>query len=118
MTFKPNRTLLTLLILASMTPACAACVSAPRTVTLSSAHDCGTRVPPQLRKPVAPADLPASSTQGEWVAFGDAQTGKLDQANDRNQTVLWIVDNCEAEKNKAVKEATSRSVWDKLAFWK
>ena len=118
MTSRANRTPLTLLILACMTPAFGACVSAPRTVTLNSAHDCGTRVPPQLRKPVAGADLPLKGTQGEWVAFGDAQTGKLDQANDRNETVLWIVDNCEAEKTKALKQATTRSFWDKLAFWR
>lgn len=118
MTFKANRALMTLLLVTSMTPAFAACVSAPRTVTLSSAFDCGSRVPPQLRKRVDGPPLPVSGEAGEWVEFGDKAIGKLDQANDSKETVLWIFDRCEAEKTAAVKEATSRSFWDKLAFWK
>lgn len=58
--------------------------------------------------------MPAKREQGEWIAFGDAQTGRLDQANDRNDTVLWIMDSCEAEKNNALKQATSRSFWDRV----
>jgi hypothetical protein len=37
-----------------------------------------------LGVPAAP--LPDGNTVGDWIAFGDAQTGKLDQANGAPRT--------------------------------
>lgn len=51
---------------------------------------------------------------GEWVAFGDAQTGQLERANDEKQTALWIVRNCEAEQAKAARDINKP--W--YAFWR
>jgi hypothetical protein len=43
---------------------------------------------------------------GDWVAFGDAQTGKLDQANGRTKDAIGIVARCEKRDADAVKKAT------------
>lgn len=55
---------------------------------------------------MAGADLPGGNTVGDWIAFGDAQTGKLDQANDRTKAAVGIVERCEARDAAAVKRAT------------
>jgi hypothetical protein len=47
---------------------------------------------------------------GDWIAFGDAQTGKLDQANGRTSDAISIVERCEARDAAAVKRATRRKV--------
>jgi hypothetical protein len=62
--------------------------------------------------------MPVAGEEGEWVEFGDKAIGKLDQANDSKETVLWIYDRCEAEKQKAVEALQPRSIWDRLAFWR
>ena len=105
---RPTRALLPALL---VTLACAACASAPRIETIPVALACASRVPPQLRDDVKPAPLPADQTVGEWVAFGDAQTGKLEQANDEKATVLWIVDQCEGEQTKAAQALSKRRWW-------
>ena len=61
-----------------------------------------------------PADLPRDNTIGEWVAFGDDQTGRLETANDRKNTALWIVGQCESEYQAAVDRLNRR--W--YEFWK
>jgi hypothetical protein len=43
---------------------------------------------------------------GDWVAFGDAQTGKLDQANGRTKDAIEIVERCEKRDAEAVRKAT------------
>jgi hypothetical protein len=48
------------------------------------------------------------------VAFGDAQTGRLETANDRNGTVLWIVDNCAAEQTKAAAALAPKPWWRRM----
>lgn len=67
-------------------------------------------IPPEWRQGVAGADLPEGSTVGDWIAFGDAQTGKLDQANDRTVSTIGIVERCEARDAAAVRQATRRRV--------
>ena len=89
---------LTLALLAMLV--LSACASAPRIETIPIALNCASRIPPQLRDDVAAAPLPAQGTVGEWVAFSDAQTGRLEQANDEKATVLWIVNQCEQEQEK------------------
>lgn len=51
---------------------------------------------------------------GQWVAFGDAQTGQLERANDEKQTALWIVNQCEAEAKAAADDVTKP--W--FVFWR
>lgn len=69
-------------------------------MTASGALNCGALIGPTLRTDVAGADLPADNTVGGWVAFGDAQTGKLEDANGRRAAVVEIVDNCQAEQTR------------------
>ena len=58
---------------------------------------------------MAGAPLPAErSTIGEWVAFADAQTGRLDQANGRTRDAILIVERCEAREREAIKKAKRR----------
>jgi hypothetical protein len=54
------------------------------------------------------ADLPEGNVLADWIAFGDAQTGKLDQANGRTKDAIEIVQRCEARDAAAVKKATHR----------
>jgi hypothetical protein len=88
-----------------------ACAAVPSTVTIPVALDCAGRIPPQLRAEVAPAAPPADNSVGQWVAFGDAQTGRLETANDRKATMLWIVEACEAEERAAAARLAPRPPW-------
>ena len=45
---------------------------------------------------------------GEWIAFGDAQTGRLDVANDRTKDAIGIIERCEERERQAIKNATRR----------
>lgn len=80
-------------------------------MTIPVALDCGSRVPPQLRAEVLGAEPPADNSVGEWVAFGDAQTGRLETANERKATVLWIYDACEAEEKAAAAKLSRPEPW-------
>ncbi|KPL67397.1 hypothetical protein SZ64_04320 [Erythrobacter sp. SG61-1L] len=51
------------------------------------------------------ADLPQGETVGDWIAFGDAQTGQLDKANDRYRAAVGIVERCEERDREAVKRS-------------
>ena len=106
----PRRMLVTTLALPAML-ALPACAGGPSTVTIPVALDCAGRIPPQLRAEVSPAAPPADNSVGEWVAFGDAQTGRLETANDRKATLLWIVEACEAEERAAVARLAPRPSW-------
>ena len=110
MRFLANRTLAsTPALLATL--ACAACAGGPRIETMAVALDCGNRVPPQLRAEVVGAPPPVDNSVGEWVAFGDAQTGRLEMANERKATVLWIYETCEAEEQLAAAKLSSPTPW-------
>jgi hypothetical protein len=50
--------------------------------------------------------MPDGDTVGDWIAFADAQTGKLDMANGRTRDAIDIVARCEARDAAAVKRAT------------
>jgi len=54
---------------------------------------------------VIPAPLPEGTTIGDWIAFGDAQTGQLDKANDRYRSGVGIIERCEARDREAVKRS-------------
>lgn len=90
----------------------ASCVTGPSIVPIQYA--CSERVPPQLADDVVGAPLPTGNAVGEWVAFGDAQTGKLEQSNDEKSTSFWIIRQCEAEAKAAADDITRP--W--YAFWR
>ncbi|WP_343344020.1 hypothetical protein WJT74_09280 [Sphingomicrobium sp. XHP0239] len=63
-------------------------------------------MPSEWRTGVAGADLPPEeAVVADWVAFGDAQTGKLDIANGRMADAMSIVETCEANGRAAVEKA-------------
>ena len=90
-------------LLLCATLALAACVGAPVIVSTPSA--CSTLLPDEWAKGVAGAPLPTGDEVGDWVAFGDAQTGQLDKSNDRYRAAVGIVSRCEARDAAAVKRA-------------
>ena len=92
---------LSLLLCATL--ASAACVSAPPIVTASSA--CSSLLPTEWQEGVDGAPLPEGDTVGDWIAFGDAQTGQLDKANDRYRAATGIVARCEQRDRDAIDRA-------------
>lgn len=83
------------------------CSCAAPTV-LSTPNSCATLLPAEWKEGVAGAPLPSGDTVGDWVAFADAQTGKLDVANDRTKSAIGIIERCEIRDREAVKRATRR----------
>jgi hypothetical protein len=75
---------------------------------ISTPNSCASLLPQEWRQGVAGAEMPTGDTVGDWIAFGDAQTGKLDQANGRTKDAIGIVERCEARDAAAVKRATRR----------
>lgn len=55
---------------------------------------------------MAGADIPTGDTVGDWIVFGDAQTGRLDQANGRTRDAIELTERCEARDEAARKKAT------------
>ena len=92
------------LILLCAMPALAACAGGPPIVTISGAG-CAALLPAEWRSGVIPAALPDGVTVGDWIAFADAQTGKLDEANGRTRDAIGIVERCEARDADAVRRA-------------
>jgi hypothetical protein len=78
-----------------------ACVGAPAIIATPSA--CASLLPDDWRTAVPGAPLPTGDSVGDWIAFGDAQTGQLDKANDRTVSSIKIVERCEARDKLAVK---------------
>jgi len=81
-------------------------------VTTQSAS-CASLLPAEWKAGVAGAALPAGDTVGDWISFGDAQTGKLDEANGRTKDAIGIVERCEKRDASAVKRA-SRGFFGRL----
>lgn len=75
------------------------------------ASACSTLVPDGWADGVASARIPTSDTAGDWIAFGDAQTGQLDKANGRTADTLTIVQKCEARDAEATKALKPRPWW-------
>lgn len=95
------------LALASTLPVVGLSACATPIVTAQSAA-CSALLPNDWRLGVSPAPLPDGDTVGDWVAFADAQTGRLDQANGRTRDAIGIVERCEERDAEAVKRATRR----------
>jgi hypothetical protein len=72
---------------------------------IASGASCSALLPADWKAGVAGAEQPAADTVGDWVAFGDAQTGRLDMANGRTRDAIGIVERCEARDAEAVKKA-------------
>jgi hypothetical protein len=96
-------------ILLCATLASGACASGPRIVTPSDAA-CSALLPQEWRQGVEGAELPAGDVVADWIAFGDAQTGRLDQANGRTRDAIGIVERCEARDRAAIERSTRRRV--------
>lgn len=75
------------------------------TYIASTQTACSSLLPPEWREGVPGAALPRGSTAGDWIAFGDAQTGQLDKANDRYLAATGIIERCEERDRQAVKRA-------------
>lgn len=69
---------------------------------MASPSACSTLIPDSWRLGVEGAVLPAGDTVGDWIAFADAQTGKLDMANGRTADSIAIVERCEERDRRAV----------------
>lgn len=62
-------------------------------------------IPQSYRRPVPPAPLPRpDATVGDALAFGDAQTAALDQANGKTADVIASVDECDKRNAALLKE--------------
>ncbi len=83
-------------------------------MTLLNVSSCSKLIPDAWRQPVAGADLPPDDSAGSWIKFGDAQTGKLDTANDHSLSGLGIIERCE-ERDKAVQIKIEKKWYE---FWK
>lgn len=86
--------------------ALAGCVGAPPIISAPSA--CSTLLPTEWLAGVQSAPLPDGNTVGDWIAFGDAQTGQLDKSNERYKAGVGIVARCEARDREAVKRSRSK----------
>ncbi len=82
----------------------AGCMGKPSVI--AAPNSCVTLIPDTWRMGVPGVPLPADDTIGEWIAFGDGQTGKLDQANGRTRDTIEIVERCEKRDSEAVRKAT------------
>jgi len=85
-------------------PVLPGCVAAKHIALTPAA--CSTLVPTDWRAGVPAAPLPDGSTVGDWIAFGDAQTGQLDKANGRTKDTIDIISRCEARDAAALKGKT------------
>lgn len=72
---------------------------------MAAAGSCSSLVPVSWKEGVKGAPLPEGDTVGDWIAFGDAQTGKLDAANGRTADSLAIIERCEERDRQAVKRS-------------
>lgn len=71
----------------------------------ASAAGCSKLLPDSWKDGVPGADLPEGNVIADWMVFGDAQTGRLDQANGRTRDAMKIIERCEARDALAVKRA-------------
>ena len=67
---------------------------------------CSSLLPEEWLKGVPSADLDNGGAQvGDWIKFGDAQTGQLDKANERYAAGVGIIRRCEERDRVALKWA-------------
>ncbi|MCJ8190840.1 hypothetical protein [Sphingomicrobium aestuariivivum] len=81
------------------------------------AAGCAGLVPADWRDGVAGAPLPPEAASvGDWIAFADAQTGRLDRANARTRDALAIIETCEARHARASEGARRRGLLGRLGL--
>lgn len=97
-----------LILIATLPLAGCSAFSTGRPIVTPSSAACSSLLPESWREGVPGAPLPEGSTVGDWVAFGDAQTARLDQANGRTRDAIGIVARCESRDAQAVQRATRR----------
>lgn len=90
-------------ILAAIALSLSACAGAP--IVTAAPSSCATLLPSEWKQGVEGAPLPTGNDIADWIVFGDAQTGKLDQANGRTVDAIGIVERCEARDAQAIKKA-------------
>lgn len=93
-------------LVAAIALSLSACAGAPVVTTTPSS--CAVLLPPEWKEGVAGAPLPAGDEIADWIVFGDAQTGRLDIANDHTKSAIGIIERCEARDKQAVERATKR----------
>lgn len=86
----------------------------PQRPAILAALRCGPLIPPSYRLPVKSAALPGP-TVGELAAFGDAQTAKLDLANQRTADAIAITEACDARADRVRAALDPPRPWWK--FW-
>ncbi len=80
---------------------CATSIQVP-----APAEGCSTLIPDRWRQPVPSAVLGESGDAAQdWQLFGIAQTGKLNEANDRGAAVIETVQACERRDAQARRQA-------------
>lgn len=84
----------------------AGCISGGPIVAATSS--CASLVPDAWAVGVEGAALPEGNQVGDWIAFADQQTGRLDVANGRLADTLGIIGRCEARDASAVKRSRPR----------
>lgn len=92
-------------------PALMLSACATRIVYNRPASDCSTLIPSPLRSPAPGAPLPSTGTVGDWIAFGDAQTGQLDKSNIDKAAAIEVVEACEKRDREAEKKITKKPWW-------
>lgn len=90
-------------LLLSAMPGLTGCAAARPIVATPAA--CAALLPAGWKAGVPGAPLPSGDRVGEWIAFADAQTGRLDEANGRTRDAIAIVERCEARGNDAAARA-------------
>lgn len=63
-----------------------------------------------LLQPTPGAALPADASSGEWISFGDRQTGQLDKANANKAGVKGILATCADWQAKAAAMAKPKKI--------
>jgi hypothetical protein len=91
-------------ILAASALSLSACAGAP--IVTAAPSSCSSLLPSSWRDGVAGADLPQGDQVGDWIVFGEQQTGKLEVANSRTRDAIDIVSRCESRDAAAIKKAT------------
>jgi hypothetical protein len=84
-----------------------ACVGGSLSVTAAPAG-CAALLPEAWRQPVEAPDFEGGNVVGDWIAYADAVTGRLDIANDRTISAIGIVERCEQRDREAIRRATRR----------
>lgn len=103
------RRLTPLAVMLSLVSGCATSIQVP-----APAEGCSSLIPARWRQPVPSAVLGESGDAAlDWQLFGIAQTGKLDEANDRAGAAIETVEACET-RDAAARRRVERAWWRRV----